>query len=192
MTFIQKLTAIASALRSKTGDTAKLSLDDMVSVIYTLEEESQTYILIDEDGNQIPAVLADEQVVLTAGPNDIRVGTTAVTGNGVVEGTKEIPAYQTEQGRWLVKPGQTLDIPLYSDQCEYTGLNVIVCKYANSVADSVSATMVVIDDKVYEVNSTVAIAKVTVDRMSETIKLGIVNDRDESLLLRYMTYKEEL
>lgn len=151
-----------------------------------------TYILVDEDGNEVPAALVDEEVDLTATPNDIRLGTTAVTAEGVISGEKEIPAYHTEQGRYVVKPGRMLAIPLFSDQCQYTGLNVIVCAYTGTIDDSVASEMVVINDKLYPVGSVEAISEVTVDTDNQSIKLGIVNTGETPLLIRYMTYKEEL
>lgn len=156
------------------------------------EKAPATYILVDEDGNEVSAVLVDEPVELTATPNDIRLGTTAVTAEGVTSGEKEIPAYHTEQGRQLVEPGEALDILMYSDRCQYTGLNVIVCAYSGAADTSVSAEMVVINDKLYPAGSVEALSEVTVDTENQSIKLGIVNTGETPLLVRYMTYKEEL
>ena len=156
------------------------------------EKAPATYILVDEDGNEVPAVLVDEKVDLSATANDIRLGTTAVTAEGVTSGEKEIPAYHTEQGRQLVEPGESLDILMYSDRCQYTGLNVIVCAYSGAADTSVSAEMVVINDKLYPAGSVEALSEVTVDTENQSIKLGIVNTGETPLLVRYMTYKEEL
>lgn len=151
----------------------------------------KTIILIDEDGNEAVAVLTDETVDLNATANDIRLGVTAATNTGVTPGEKEIPAYHTEQGGRVVKPGESLDILMYSDRCNYTKLLVIVCSYNTSHDDSVSAEMVVIDNKLYDSKSTTVLANVTVDADNQTIKLGMTNNTDTSLLIRYMTMKEE-
>jgi hypothetical protein len=155
------------------------------------EKTPATYILVDEDGIEVPAVLVDEPVELTATPNDIRVGITAVTAEGVTTGEKEIPAYHTEQGYQVVKPGKALDILMYSDQCQYTKLQAIVCAYHETVDASVGAEMVVINDKLYPAGSTEALADVSVDADNQSIKLGLVNNSETSLLIRYMTIKEE-
>ena len=186
----ETLVGLADALRKVTGKNRTYTPQEMIEEVTTIMEAA-TYILVDEDGIEIPAVFVANEPILTATPNDIRIGTTAVTSDGIVEGEKEIPAYHTEQGRKIIKPGQALAIPMYSNQCQYTGLNVIICKYATSTIDSVSAVMVVVNDKLYAVNSTTVLAEVTVDITAETIKLGIINDSDTSLLIRYMTYKEE-
>lgn len=192
---IEKLKAIGDAIRVRTGDTEPLTLDEMVEAIKSMDvidDGTNTYILVDENGYEVPAVLVDEPVMLTANAaTDIRKGMTAVTDEGVVTGEKEIPAYNTKQGRRLIKPGQTLVIPFYSDECQYTKLSVIVCEYYNNADSSVSAEMVVINDKLYAVGSTVVLAEVTVDINNQSINLGVTNDGESSLLLRYMTIKEE-
>lgn len=196
MVIIEKLKDIADAIRARTGGTEPLTLDEMAEAIESMEvsggDDTNTYILVDENGNEIPAVLVDEPVMLTANARtDIRKGMTAVTDEGVVTGEKEIPAYNTKQGRRLIKPGQALVIPLYSNECQYTKLNVIVCEYNDTADASVSAEMVVINDKLYAVGSTVVLAEVTVDINNQSINLGVTNDGESSLLLRYMTIKEE-
>lgn len=154
-------------------------------------DSSDTYILVDENGTEIPAVLVENVTRFNATANDIRIGTVAVTDSGVTEGTKEIPAYHTEQGVQIVKPGQSLDIYMLSDRCQYTKLQAVVCVYASGYADSVSAEMVVLDDKLYAVASNEVLADVSVDTFNQTIKLGLSNSGSNSLLIRYMTIKEE-
>lgn len=151
----------------------------------------QTCILVDEDGNELAGVLLDEEVDLTATSNDIRLGTTAITDAGITEGNKEIPNYQAEEGAQLIKNGGKLDIPLYSEMCEYTYLQVIVCAYNTIIYDSVSAEKVVIDDAVYATGSTNVLAVVSVDTNSQTIKLGLSNDSGSSMVVRYAIIKED-
>ena len=156
------------------------------------EKAPATYILVDEAGTEVPAVLVDEPVELTATPNDIRIGTTAVTADGVIAGEKEIPAYHTQQGVRVVRPGQALDIPMYSDQCQYTKLQVLICAFNTIVDDSVAVKMVAINDKLYVSGSTEVLAEVSVDVDNQSIKLGLTNDSEAPLVIRYMTIKEEL
>lgn len=59
----------------------KISIEDDTPV------EDNTFILVDERGTELPAVLTEEKVDLTAEASDIRVGKTAVTDEGVVTGT---------------------------------------------------------------------------------------------------------
>lgn len=195
MALTDKIKRIADAIRDRNGTSEAMTLIEMAEAIESMEvadDDTNAYILVDEYGNEIPAVLVDEPVMLTANATtDIRKGKTAVTDEGVVTGEKEIPAYKTTQGRRLIKPGQALVIPFYSDECQYTKLNVIVCEYYDNADSSVSAEMVVINDRLYAVGSTVAIAEVTVDINNQNINLGVTNNGENSLLLRYMTIKEE-
>lgn len=46
----------------------------------------KTYILKTEDGQEIPAVLTEEEVYLTATADDIRAGKIAITNDGITIG----------------------------------------------------------------------------------------------------------
>lgn len=183
------LSGLANALRGVTGEAQNYSTAEMIDKVTNILD-SATYIMVDEDGNEVPAVYVDEELVLTATPNDIRIGTTAVTDNGVTEGEKEIPPYYVAEGRTRVAPGKELVINLYSHLAEYTRLQAVVCDYNTSMTNSVAATMVAINDKVYDVNSITEKASVIVDADKQSIKLGITNDSGSYLVVRYFTYKE--
>ena len=147
-------------------------------------------ILVDEEGTEVAAYLTEEEVDLTATANDIRLGTTAVTNDGVVEGSKDIPAYYTIEGFKKIPAGSAMKFSLYSDSCEYTKFQAIICTYNTSSIDSVSAEKVSINNKVYAVNSTVELSNVVVDPDTQSIDLSLVNDNDHDVLIRFFTYKE--
>lgn len=153
--------------------------------------EDGTYILVDESGNRIPAVMVAEETVFTATANDIREGTVAATEEGVTVGTKEIPAYIVSEGVVGVEPGAEFVILLEGSKCEYTELQAIFCKFGSSVTTSVESDRVSIMDKVYAVNSADVIATVTPDPDNGRIRLGVVNDSDTMYVIRYFSYKEE-
>lgn len=150
----------------------------------------QTYILVDEAGNECPAVYVDSEVVFTADENDIREGKVAATGTGVVVGTKEIPAYYVMEGYSAVPSGSRFSIPagkLY----DFTKLQAIICPWSGTISGSVAAEKVAIADSVYSVNSVESIAVVTKDGENQTIDLGFANETDKTYVLRYFSYKEE-
>lgn len=186
----ETLQGLANALRKVTGETRTYTPTEMVDAVSTVLEKG-VYILVDENGVELPAVFVDNETRFTATANDIRIGTTAVTEAGVTEGTKEIPNYRAEEGIEVVPPDTQLDISKFSDMCEYTVFQAIVCEYNTSIANSVLSKKVVIDDTVYNVGSTTVLAKVTVDSETQTIKLGVTNDSDKNLLIRYMIIKED-
>lgn len=154
-------------------------------------DEDGTYILVDESGNRIPAVMVAEETVFTATANDIREGTVAATEEGVTVGTKEIPSYIARDGIAVVLPGYEFTIELEADRCDYTKFQAIFCKLGSSVTTSVESDKVAMMDQVYNVNSTEAIATVTPDPDNGCIHLGILNDSDTTYIIRYFSYKEE-
>ena len=188
MALTDKLYAIASAIRDKTGKKDLLTLEQMVTEIGDIDTQAQTYILVDEDDNEIPAVLVDEPVEITATANDIRAGSIAVTNDGITVGTKEIPSYHTTFGTKIVTNGSRF--VLYVKYPEYTKLQVIICSFNKSMTDSVAAEKVVIDDFVYSVRNTQAESEVVVDTANGCIDLGIVNNSGSPYTLRYSSYKE--
>ena len=186
----ETLKGLADALRSVTGETRKYTPTEMIEAVATILETG-SYILVDEAGNVIPAVFVDNETTFNATANDIRIGTKAVTDSGVTEGTKEIPAYHTEEGYTRIAPGKTLTIEMFSDMCQYTKLQAIICSYNTTITNSVAAEMVVVEDNLYYVRSVDAVASVTVDTENQSIILGITNDSENYLVVRYFTYKEE-
>lgn len=154
-------------------------------------EDVLTYILVDEDGNEVPAVLVDRETVFTATANDIRKGAVAATGDGVTVGTKEIPAYITAEGAVVIPVGSVFAIPMVADKCEYTKLQALICDFNTSFSDSVATTKVSINNSVYNVNSTEVLSSVTSNTDNGVIDLGISNDGSNICILRYFTYKEE-
>ena len=150
----------------------------------------QTYILVDEAGNEITAALVSTETVFDAGPNDIRLGKTALTDMGAIVGEKDIPAYHTTEGIKIVAAGRECiisSIPRY----EFTKLQALFCARGATLADSVATEKVSINGYVYSVGSTEVLATVTTDPDTESILFGITNDGTSPLIIRYFTYKEE-
>ena len=185
-----KLTAIADSIRDRTGDPDKMTLDEMSAEIDYMPagDDGEAYILVDENGNEIPAVLTEEEVDLTATANDIRIGTIAVTDDGVITGEKEIPSYYVAEGSRIVTKGSALFIP--SKLYDYTKLQAMVCLYNTDLDNSVAVTKVAILDNVYDVNSIVPLSTVVKDDTAGRVDLGIKNESDGMYILRYFMYKE--
>ena len=189
-----KLTSIADNIRDKSGETNKMTIDQMNQEIAWLEsdyDETETYILVDEQGNEIAAVATDEIVEITATPNDIRLGTTAVTSEGIVQGEKEIPAYYVTEGARKITAGSDFLLKIRNGRYAYTKLQALFCVYSDSITSSVATDRVAINDSVYAVNSTDAIAEITLDDAAESILFNITNTGDDAYVLRYFSYKEE-
>ena len=187
--FKEVLKGIADNIRTARGTTDKIAFNDLVEMSAGLEVSTDTYILVDEDGNEMAAVAMDERVELTADKDlDIRSGTTAITNDGVVTGTKEIPACVTAQGVRVISAGS--DVTLVHTDYDYTKLQALFCAFNTSLNDSVATEKVVINDAVYNVSSTEALSTVTKDHDNTRIVFGITNDSDSRCLTRYFMYKE--
>lgn len=158
-----------------------------------IDGQSLAYILVDDHGNETTAVASDDEIILDATPNDIRIGKTAATGEGVTVGEKEIPAYHTTEGWRAIPNGGEFKIILSDgDRYDFTKLQAILCPYSMSMAKSVAADKVVIDKGVYQVQSTEELASVSVIHENKTINLGITNTSGKPFVIRYFTYKEEI
>lgn len=193
MALIDKIKAIADAIRNKTGTEGKMTLDEMAEAIEYMDPGSggtlpSTFILVDEDGYEIPAVLTEEEVELTATANDIRKGTTAVTEDGVITGEKDIPVYRTNEGFKLIPNGSKFVLTM--KEYDYTKLQAIICSFNTSMTNSVSAEKVAINGFLYPVKSTVAEAAVTRNDALTQIDFGITNTSGAPCVVRYFMYKE--
>lgn len=186
----ETMEGLGDAIRSVTGSDKRFTPDEMMAEVRDILNAT-TFVLVDKDGNEYPAVYIDSDVVITAGANDIRKGYTAITADGVVEGTKVIPAYHTTEGCRVIPSGSAFSLKILNGRYAYTKLQALLCPFNNSTADSVATDRVVIGDKVYPVNSTEAIAEVITDPQTESIVLGLINDSDNPYIVRYFTYKEE-
>lgn len=151
----------------------------------------KTFVLTDDNGNEITGVVTGQEQKFTATDNDVREGLVYASEDGVSIGTKNIPAYHTTEAAIAIPVGSSCEIPLSNmDKYDYTKLQVIVCSYNTSLSDSVSAEKVVINDCLYNVGETIAISNVSKNIDTKTINLGITNNGQNPLILRYFTYKE--
>lgn len=194
MALIDKIKAIADAIREKTGSTGLMNLDEMAEMITAMDSSGgvttldNTYILVDENGYEVPASFTEEVVDLTATTNDIRIGTTAVTDEGVVTGEKEIPAYYVSEGRKAIPNGSP--IILYHSDYDYTKIQAVICAFNTNMSDSVAAKQVVIEDNIYPVNSTTTSGTLIKNSDDGCIDFGITNESGGIWILRYFMYKE--
>lgn len=154
----------------------------------------KTVEIVSDDGADLMGVVVDQETVLTAvASKDIREGTTAITDEGLVIGSKRIPAYETTQGFTLINAGSSFNInlPTY-DKYNYTQLQCMIAPFNNSVSESCGIEKVVINNGVYNVNSTNKIADITKNDDTKSIDLNIMNDSSNIYVIYYFTYKEEV
>ena len=178
------LTGLGNAIRSVTGSNKRFTPDEMIEEVTNILNAT-TYILVDQDGNEYPAVWVESDTVCNATANDIRKGSVAITPDGVIEGTKEIPAYHTVEGMRVIAAGKNFTLEKIGKASAFSKLQALFC------TDSVAADKVCINTKVYAVNSNSVLSNVTVDDKTQSINFGMTNDTDTPYIIRYFTYREE-
>lgn len=153
----------------------------------------KTFIISDENGVEFAGVVTDKEVIFTADPEkDIREGTVAATDDGIVTGSKRIPAYETTRSSRLIRPGDAFSIPLsLDDKYDYTQFQCVIAKRNTSTTDSVEVDKVGIYDNVYQTNSSVALSNITKNADNKSIDLNITNDTDDMYYIHYFTFKED-
>ena len=163
------------------------------NMVGSYSQIGKTFILMDENGNEITGVCVDNPVVFTAGDNDVREGMVYASDSGVSTGTKNIPIYRTWAGSKMIKPGGSFSITLSQyDQYDYTVFQCMISLIDMSdVNNSVATSMISIKDCVYEVNSTVKLADVSKNSKTKSIDLNINNDSKNYYCIYYFTYREE-
>ncbi len=145
-----------------------------------------------EDGTVLEGVVAEEAPVVDATENDVRKGKTVITSAGVIEGQKDIPAYRTTAGTRRIRPGDSFSIPLpLYDKYDYTKMQCIIVQYNTSLDNSVAADRVVINDCLYSVLSMEKISTLTKNFTDKSIDFNIINDSENTYVIRYFTYREE-
>lgn len=153
----------------------------------------KTIVLEDESGNEIATgVVVGQKTVFTATDNDVRQGVVYAGAEGVSTGTKNIPAYRTEQGAVTIHSNESFSILLDEyEKYDYTKLQCVISKFNTTLSDSVAVDKVVIEDSVYATGSTTALASVTKNQTTKSIDLNITNGTSNNYVLRYFTYRKE-
>ena len=153
----------------------------------------KTFIIEDENGNEVTGVVTEQEQIFTATDNDVREGLVYAGDGGVSTGTKIIPAYHTYQGYRIITKGSTMSLTNTDtsiDNYDYTKLQAVVCDFNTNVANSVSTEHVCIDDNLYAVQSTSIISSITKNHNLKTIEFGITNESETMKIIRYFMYKE--
>lgn len=162
------------------------------NMVGSYSQIGKTFILMDENGNELVGVVTDSAKVFDATDNDVRDGKIYVSDSGVSIGTKDIPAYITTKASTYIFPGDQFSISLSDrNRYDYTKIQGIIAKYNTSLIDSVYTDKIIINDSVYAVNSLEPIANISKNHDTKSIDFNITNDTEDIYIIHYFTYKEE-
>lgn len=187
-TLIDQKAAIKAALESQ-GKEPTEALGSYAGLIDTLENPEKVVYCVTVDGEdkKFAQLYGEQKVDLTATANDIRIGTTAITDAGYLEGTKVIPAYYVGYGKKIVLADN--DVTITNPQYDYKELMITIAPYDTSVNESVSVEYVSIEDSMYEAKSATKISDISKDLINGQVNLGIT--ATEKSVVRYFITREE-
>jgi hypothetical protein len=158
------------------------------NMVGSYSQLGRTLTIVDENGEELIGVIVGQETKFTACDNDVREGMIYAGDDGVSTGTKDIPAYYTTQGERVITRGSKFILPI--PDYNYTKLQAIICSFNTNLDNSVASEKVVINNNVYDVQSTVVLSTVQKDNENACIDLGITNTSDKHCLMRYFSYKE--
>lgn len=147
----------------------------------------KTFVIVDENGSEFTGVVTESEVVFTATDNDVREGMVYASDEGVSEGTKTIPSYHTEYGRYIVLANN--EVTIETSEYNYNYLLVVIATYNTNMSQSTSTTYVSIDNCMYAVDGTEKISDIVIDEQNERINLGLTVS--EKSTVRYIVTREE-
>lgn len=157
------------------------------NMVGSYSQIGKTFILVDEDGNEITGICVDNPVVFTAGDNDVRENFVYAGDSGVSVGTKVIPIYYAGYGKIAISSGKnaTITTPEYN----YSNLIAVISTFDKNISQSVASTYVSVDDAMYIAGSNTKVSDIVVDKESRKIDLGVTVDKNS--ILRYLIIREE-
>lgn len=155
--------------------------------------QPKTIILTDETGNELGVgVVTDSAKVFDAGVNDVIVGKTFASDEGVQIG-ENTKTYRVEMSTWLVFPNESCSIPLGNyDRYDYTGFQGIIVLHSSDYSSKAKTIGITIGDSVFSTETSEKWADITKDSTNKSIDLNIVNNSDEVYSIRYFTYRQEV
>lgn len=184
-----RITGYVSAGNSLQGILAgNVAVSGSLAAGTILETEINTFVIVDEDGHDVPAVLVDEEVVVTATAGDIRKGKTALTYDGLVVGTCDMSNSRFAEGHVEISNGEPFVIP--HEYYDYDNFQAVICRFNTNVTDSVGVIKVALNNSVYDVQSTEPISMIVKDDVNKCINLGVINDTGNTCIIRYFIHKE--
>jgi hypothetical protein len=151
----------------------------------------KTMTFVDENGVELLGIVVDKEVIFDATVNDVKIGKTFASDNGVEMGV-DTKTYHTTTASCLVLPGEQLSIPLKNnDIYDYTKFQCIIVVYNSNYSTNVETVGVTLDDGVFSTMTTEKLSNITKNSNTKSIDLNITNDSSNIYAIRYFTYRED-
>lgn len=153
---------------------------------------AKTFMLQVNGGEtEIAATVVGEETVFDATENDVRKGKTFASSNGVKIGQKNIPAYETRMGYFIVEPNESCSIPLSDeDRYDYTKFQCIVVVHSSDYSSNVTTKYISMNDGLFSVETSSKVSNITKNSKTKSIDLNMTNNSSDVYEIIYITYKE--
>jgi hypothetical protein len=185
---LENKNAIKAVLEEKGKEPSDVLSTYAQSISELDNEEQVSYVLSNADGSKkIYAQLSSkEPITLTATENDIRLGSTAITNEGFVEGTKDIPSYYSGYGSKMITAGS--EAVIKKEEYDYKSIMITIAPY-DAATGSTSVNYVSVSDAMYEAKTTTKLSDITINEDEKQVNLGITVD--VLSVMRYFIVREE-
>lgn len=159
----------------------------MGNFVGSYSQMGKTFVIEDENGNELTGVITKQEVIFDATDNDVREGMTYASDSGISTGTKFIPPYYVRYGYKTVFAGKNATI--VAPEYDYESLLITIATYNTSWSQSTVLTYVSVDNAVYSMEDNSKVSDIVIDHDNATINLGItVNEKS---ILRYFVVMED-
>lgn len=147
----------------------------------------KTYI-IEIGGAELIGVVVDQKEIFDARPKDVMAGKKFGCESGVCIGTSDASHCYVTKGMQEISPGADFVLTLpEKDQWDYSELQCMMAPKNSPYA----IDKVVLNNAVYDTSGT-KIAEVTKDGEKDRVCLNIINSTNNTYLLYFFIYKEEI
>lgn len=152
----------------------------------------KSFVITDDSGNELTAVVTDEVKVFDATPSDVRMNKIFASENGIQTGENTI-TYITTAGYQIFAPNSNISINLSErNKYNYDLFQCMICLAdLGNINNSVAAKMIAVNNGVYEVNSAIKIADISKNSESKSIDFNITNNSENYYLVYFFTYCQE-
>ena len=149
----------------------------------------KTITLVNENGEEITAVVIGKDFVFDATAEDVKEGKTFASDLGVDVGVNE-HMYNAQHGTCLIYPGDAFTVPLgENDEYDYAAFQAIVTMLDMSSENIMFTDKIVLNNVVYSVASGEKVSDVTKNHAKKSVDFNIVNDTGSVYVIHYITYK---
>lgn len=147
--------------------------------------------IIDENGEEVLAVVVDKEAIFDATAEDVKLGKTFASHMGVETGV-DTRTSRVLQGTCLIHPGESFSVPLSEyDAYDYTGFQAMIAVFNTTELDSVAVEKIALHDAVYVANSGNKVSDITKNDITKSVDFNFTNDTANVYVIHFSTYKED-